>query len=73
MDVAIVEYLFGLVLWYSSKNKAWSTALVCAQLGLLLVFCIWMSVWMWFTMSTKGGLGEEETLATVKAKRTADD
>lgn len=73
LDVAIVEYLFGLVLWYAGKNNRWRTSLVSTQLVLLLGYCVWISVWMWFTMSDMGGLGREEVRATTQTKRTADN
>ncbi|KAF2787135.1 hypothetical protein K505DRAFT_288497 [Melanomma pulvis-pyrius CBS 109.77] len=60
LDFAIVEYLFGLVLWYSGKNNEWRTALISSQLAFLLGCCVWLSFWMWDTMSGKGGLGKEE-------------
>ena len=73
MDLGIVEHLLGLVLWYSGKNDGWSTALMSSQLAILLGYCVWMSVWMWITMSNKGGLGTEEARATAEGKRTADN
>lgn len=73
MDVAIVEYLFGLELWYSGKNNEWRIALMSSQLAILLGYCIWISFWMWTTMSDKGGLGREEARAATEEKRTADN
>lgn len=73
MDLAIVEFLFALVLWYSGKNNRWRTALMSSQLALLLGYCVWISFWMWNTMSGKGGLGREEARAATKEKRTADN
>jgi hypothetical protein len=72
MDLAIVEFLFALVLWYSGKNNRWRTALMSSQLAFLLGCCVWMSFWMWDTMSDKGGLGKEEARAASEEKRTAD-
>jgi hypothetical protein len=39
----------------------------------LLGYCVWISVWMWFTMSDTGGLGIEETRVVTHGKRTAHD
>lgn len=36
--------------------------------GTLLGFSIWVAVWMWQGMSTKGGLGEEESKAFREVK-----
>ncbi|KAF1998251.1 hypothetical protein P154DRAFT_555351 [Amniculicola lignicola CBS 123094] len=73
MDLAIVEYLFGLVLWYSGKTSIWRMVLMSSQLAFLLGYCVWISLWMWDTMSSKGGLGREEAHAATEQKRTADD
>ncbi|KAF2733680.1 hypothetical protein EJ04DRAFT_468060 [Polyplosphaeria fusca] len=73
MDVSIVEFLLGLLLWYSGKNDHWRTGLMGSQLALLLGYCVWMSFWMWNTMSNRGGLGREEAQAVVMGKRTADN
>lgn len=36
--------------------------------GGLLAFSVWVAVWMWRGMSSKGGLGEEESKAFKKVK-----
>ena len=72
LDLALVEYMLGLIFWYSGKNTGWSTALLSSQFAILLGYCIWISIWMWMTMSNKGGLGGEEARATAEGKRTAD-
>jgi hypothetical protein len=73
LDFAIVEFLFGLVFWYSGKNSRWRVSLLSTQLAVLLGYCVWISVWMWFTMSDTGGLGIEETRVVTHGKRTAHD
>jgi len=73
LDWAIVEYLLGLVLWYSGKNNRWRTAMMSAQMAVLLVYSMWMALWMWHTMSDKGGLGKEESQAAADRKRVADN
>ncbi|ORY12838.1 hypothetical protein BCR34DRAFT_285272 [Clohesyomyces aquaticus] len=72
MDLAIVEYLLGLVMWYSGKNNEWRTALMSSQVAFLLGYSILVAFWMWVTMSNRGGLGREELMATTERKRTAD-
>jgi hypothetical protein len=72
LDVAIVEYLLGLQLWYCSRNNKWRTAVMSSHSAILLLYCIWISFWMWTTMSDKGGLGRDEARAATVAKRTAD-
>jgi len=72
LDLAIVEFLFGLQLWYSGKNDIWRIALVSSQLAMLLGYCVWMSFWMWTTMCNKGGLGRAEIQAATGGKQNAD-
>jgi ABC-type xylose transport system permease subunit len=71
MDLAIVEFLCGLVLWYSGKNNGWRTALMSSQFAFWLGYCVWTSFWMWDTMSDKGGLGGEDAQAATGMKRAA--
>lgn len=60
LDLAIVEFLLGFVFWYASKNTKWRTGMTATQLAILLSLSIWAAIWMWTTMSVKGGLGREE-------------
>ena len=60
LDLAIVEFLIGLMVWYSTKADTWRWGLVAANLTALLSLAIVVAVWMWNTMSVKGGLGLEE-------------
>jgi hypothetical protein len=73
LDLAIVEYLFGLLLWYNGKNNEWRKALMSSQMGFLLLFSIVVAIWMWQTMSNKGGLGKEEIQAVASGRRVADN
>ena len=57
LDLAIVKYLLGLLLWYSGKNNGWRTALVGVQLAVLLLYSTWIALWMWRTTS-RGGVTE---------------
>lgn len=61
LDLAIVEFLVGLMVWYSTKADTWRWGLVAGHLTALLSLAIVVAVWMWNTMSVKGGLGMEET------------
>lgn len=72
LDLAIVEYLLGLLLWYNGKNNGWRIALMSLQMVGLLLFSISLAVWMWQTMSDKGGLGKEEANAAASGRRVAD-
>ena len=74
LDLAIVEFLIGLTVWYSTKADAWRWAMVAGSLGVLLTIAIVSAVWMWQTMSVKGGLGQEEMHHDEKAlqKRASD-
>lgn len=72
LDLAIVEYLFGLLLWYNAKNNMQRIALMSSQLAALLLFSVGLAVWMWQTMSDQGGLGKEEANALASGRRVAD-
>ena len=61
LDWAIFSFVTGLLLWYGEKNGGWRTVLVGGQTGGLLLFVALIAIWMWFTMSRKGGLGRTET------------
>lgn len=73
VDLAIVEFLLGLVLWYCGKNRSWESALMVVQFVFWMGCCVAISSWMWVTLSDKGGLGMEEMRAAEEMKRTADD
>lgn len=60
LDLAIVEFLIGLMVWYATKADPWRWGLVAGNLTALLSLAIVVAVWMWNTMSVKGGLGMEE-------------
>ena len=72
VDLVIVEFLFGLMFWYATKYAEWSALLMGTQLAFLLGMAIALAVWMWQTVSVKGGLGEDEHAAAAKGKRVAD-
>lgn len=68
LDWSIVGVLVGLMLWYCEKNDVWRAAIMTGTMGSLLGFSIWVAIWMWQKMSTKGGLGEEESKAFREVK-----
>lgn len=72
LDVSIVEFLLGLLLWYADKNNTWRTALMTSQFVVLLGGVTAIAVWMWNTMSIKGGLGKIEYEAVRTESRVAD-
>jgi hypothetical protein len=72
LDLVIVEFLVGLVLWYAVKNEPWRRAAMGVQLAVWLVFTIALAIWMWNTMCVEGGLGEEERTAAQEERRLAD-
>jgi hypothetical protein len=73
LDLAIVEYLFGLLFWYNGKNNRWRMALMSSQLATLLLFSICVALWMWQTMSNNGGPGKEETRGITPEKRVGNN
>lgn len=60
VDFVIVEFLVAVVFWYAAKYATWCAVLMGVQLTILLAGAIVIAVWMWNSMSIKGGLGEEE-------------
>lgn len=60
LDAAIVEYFFGVLLWYAGKNNRWRTTLMSAHLVILILFSIWVAAWMWRTRDVERRLGKEE-------------
>ncbi|KAJ9614037.1 hypothetical protein H2200_002173 [Cladophialophora chaetospira] len=72
LDVVIVEFLLAVVFWYAAKYAPWRSVLMGAQLAVLLVGTVAIAVWMWRSMSVKGGLGAEERKVTESSRRVAD-
>jgi ABC-type xylose transport system permease subunit len=72
LDLSILEFLLGMVCWYSGKSAYWRGALMATQFAFLMVVCFTLSIWMWFYMSKRGGLGKEETQAAATHERVAD-
>lgn len=73
LDIAIVEFLLGLLLWYADKNVMWRTALMTTQFVMLVGGVSVIAVWMWNSMSVKGGLGKVEYEAVRMEGRVADE
>lgn len=69
VDLVIFEFLVGVVLWYAAKFAIWRAVLMSVQLAVLMVGAIALAVWMWKSMSIKGGLGEEERRAIEAPKQ----
>lgn len=71
LDLSIVEFLVGMVCWYSSKNMKWRGALMAAQLAGLMGLCIAMCLWMlgmWFVLNeTEGQAKAEKSVTTINA------
>lgn len=72
VDIVILEFLVGIVLWYAGKNSTARGSILSSQLAFLLVLVMTMAVWMWTAMSVRGGLGEEEAKSTNNKQRVAD-
>ncbi|KAL4993243.1 hypothetical protein BDV10DRAFT_29892 [Aspergillus recurvatus] len=73
LDLSILEFLIGIVCWYYGKSAYWRGALMATQFTFLIFGCVIVSIWMWFNMKEKGGLGKEETKALATKKRVADE
>jgi hypothetical protein len=69
LDCSIVEFLVGMVCWYSSKNLQWRSALMGTQLAALMGICTGLSLWMlWmgFMLKETGGQKAEKPVTTIK-------
>lgn len=53
LDISIVEFLLGMVCWYSSKNVQWRGAVMATQLAALLTSCVALSTWMLWNWQTR--------------------
>jgi ABC-type uncharacterized transport system YnjBCD permease subunit len=62
LDLSILEFLIGLVLWYSSKNEWERSIAMAVQTVVLLGVTIGVAIGMWQSMSRLGGLGADENL-----------
>jgi ABC-type uncharacterized transport system YnjBCD permease subunit len=62
LDLSILEFLIGLVLWYSSKNEWERSIAMAVQTVVLLGATIGVAIGMWQSMSRLGGLGADENL-----------
>lgn len=70
LDLSIVEFLVGMVCWYSSKNLKWRGTLMTTQLaglvGLCIALCLWM-MGMWVMLKeTEGQAKAEKSVTTIK-------
>lgn len=54
LDISIVEFLIGMVCWYSSKNIRWRSAVMATQLAVLLGSCVVLSGWMMWKWQSAG-------------------
>ncbi len=59
-DLVIVEFLIAVVFWYGSMYTPWRALLVGIQFAVLLAGATLRAVWMWKSMSMKGGLGKKK-------------
>lgn len=70
LDLGILEFLVGMVCWYSSKNLQWRSALMATQLVGLLGICFALSVWIvwtWLMLKQMGKQRKDEPpITTIK-------
>lgn len=61
LDLSIVGVLLGILTWYWQKNEGWRAEIMCRGVEVLLFFSIWVALWRWQKMSSKGAWvrGEE--------------
>ncbi|RTE75973.1 hypothetical protein BHE90_009553 [Fusarium euwallaceae] len=58
LDLVIIEFLTGVILWYTDKYPTWVATSVGVELSILLGGLITMAIWAWITMDEPGGLVE---------------
>jgi hypothetical protein len=58
VDLVIVEFLMGMVIWYAARYSTLCVALIGLQLALMLAGTIGIAFWMWKTRSFRGGITE---------------
>ncbi|KAI8648781.1 hypothetical protein NCS55_01486700 [Fusarium keratoplasticum] len=73
LDLVIIEFSAGVILWYTDKYPTWIATSVGVELSVLLGGLITMAIWAWITMSEPGGLiepGANGDGNTVRPRRT---
>ncbi|KAJ4177108.1 hypothetical protein NW755_014040 [Fusarium falciforme] len=73
LDLVIIEFSAGVILWYTDKYPTWIATSVGVELSVLLGGLITMAIWAWITMSEPGGLVEPGANGdgnTVRPRRT---
>lgn len=68
LDWAMFGAIMGVLTWYCAKNIGWRAGVMSMSVGLTLFPTAWIAVWMWQSLSTPGGLGQEEIVATKAAE-----
>lgn len=56
LDIVIVEFSTGIILWYTDKYPTWIATSVGVELSVLLGGLLTVAIWAWITMSEPGGL-----------------
>ncbi|RTE68039.1 hypothetical protein BHE90_017584 [Fusarium euwallaceae] len=72
LDLVIIEFSAGVILWYTDKYPTWIATSVGVELSVLLGGLISMAIWAWITMSEHGGLvesGVSSDGSTVRPRR----
>jgi hypothetical protein len=72
LDLSIIEFLLGMVCWYFGKSAYWRGTLMATQFAFLMAICFALSIWMWFYMRKRGGLGKAESQAAATHVHVAD-
>lgn len=72
VDLVILEFLIGLMVWYAARYSRGAVIAMASQLVILLSATITIAIWVWNSMSARGGLGEEERSLSGQLRRVAD-
>lgn len=73
LDLAAMEFLFGLALWYATKTQLWRGVLMSSQLATLLIYCFVIAGWMYLTRSFKKAIEKERKPTVVRSETFSPD
>ncbi|KAJ4178778.1 hypothetical protein NW759_017334, partial [Fusarium solani] len=72
LDLVIIEFSAGIILWYTDKCPTWIATSIGAEFSVLFGGLVIMAIWTWIKMSGRGGLAESGTSdgSSVRPRRT---
>ncbi|KAJ4176719.1 hypothetical protein NW767_015351 [Fusarium falciforme] len=72
LDLVIIKFSAGIILWYTDKCSTWIAPSVGAEFSVLFGALSIMAIWVWIKISGPGGLAESGTSdgSSVRPRRT---